>query len=638
MNPGPPLAAAADIAPGREITPEEILGGWIDSNFPVYCRDVSGRIVAVNVSFVRKFGRPASELRGFPAASFINADDLVHYSSAAVELARPPYQAVRTHRWLTPQGWRWISWDESRVVDRNGQMVAVRAVGHDVTRQRLAEELFHQISNAVEQSPVGTVITDLDGRVQYVNPKYTEISGLTLEEILERNLPVLRQGHANDESYRELLAAVRAGKSWEGELMSRRPDGATVWELVRARGLRNPAGEITNLLCLREDITERKRLEEQLRQAQKMESLGTLAGGIAHDFNNLLAVINGYAEVGLIHAAEDSAIQKNLREIKRAAQRATGLVRQILTFSRKAEADFVPLDLNQLVRDLSALLAETFPRTIAFKLDFQEGLPSLLADQSQFQQIVLNLCVNARDAMPAGGEIRIRTRIAEGSSLGALGADASKRYACLEVSDTGIGMSPEVRARIFEPFFTTKHASKGTGLGLAVVYGIVASHHGLIDLDTAPGAGTTFKIYLPVWGPSVAQAAAVQPSYFPGGNESLLVVDDEGPLRELLKVAFQRKGYRVASAGDGLEAIEMISDPACAIDAILLDFNMPRATGLEVLKAIQTRRPGLKVLVLSGHLPPDTRAQFEKLGQKDFVAKPYTLDELGRRLRQLLDA
>jgi nitrogen-specific signal transduction histidine kinase len=396
-------------------------------------------------------------------------------------------------------------------------------------------------------------------------------------------------------------------------------------------------GEITNLLCLREDITIRRRLEEQLRQAQKMESLGTLAGGIAHDFNNLLAVINGYTELSQMKSSEDPVLQKNLREIKRATQRATGLVRQILTFSRKAEADFTPLDLNQLVRDLVTLLSETFPRPITFNLALMEALPPLLADQNQLQQIVLNLCVNARDAMPAGGTISLTTSIVPGQALTHLGATGDRTYACLQTGDTGEGMTPEVRARIFEPFFTTK-SEKGTGLGLAVVYGIVASHHGFIEVDSTLNVGSTFRIYLPLSGATLQAPEAPQPNHFPGGQESLLVVDDEGPLRNLLKVAFVRKGYRVVSASDGLEAIDLINDPACTIDAVLLDFNMPGATGLQVMKAISVRRPGLKVLVLSGHLTPQIRAEFEQLGQKDFVNKPYALDELGRHLRALLDA
>lgn len=502
---------------------------------------------------------------------------------------------------------------------------------------RLAEKLYLQLSRAVDQSPVSMVITDAQGHVQYVNPKYVQVSGHTLEDILDRDLPVLREGHETEESYRQFWETVKSGKEWRGELSHRRPDGTLMWESVQVCCLRNAAGQTTNLLCMREDITERRRLQEELRQAHKMESLGTLAGGIAHDFNNILAVMNGYAEISLLHTDDAALVQKSLREIKRAVQRASGLVRQILTFSRKADVHFAPLDLNQLVRDLVTLLAETFPRNVNFGLALQDGLPPLLADQNQIQQIVLNLCVNARDAMPDGGTISVKTSLCPGSALPNAGVPRAPAYVCLQVSDTGTGMTPGVRARIFEPFFTTKEGNRGTGLGLAVVYGIVVSHRGSIDVQSAPGAGSTFRVHFPL-----SETAAVAPeapvsSEFPCGTETLLIVDDEDSLRKLLEAALVRKGYRTISACNGLEAIDHISNPQCAIDAVLLDLNMPGASGMAVMKVIQACRPQLKVVVLSGHISAEARAEFATLGQYELMPKPYTLDDLGRCLRRVLD-
>jgi nitrogen-specific signal transduction histidine kinase/ActR/RegA family two-component response regulator len=403
--------------------------------------------------------------------------------------------------------------------------------------------------------------------------------------------------------------------------------------------MRNPAGEINNLLCLREDITSRKALESELRQAHKMESLGTLAGGIAHDFNNLLAIIHGYSEFCLQGGADAAVLQKSLQEIHRAAQRASGLVKQILTFSRKAEIRYTPVDLNQLVRDLIALMAETFPRTVTFQLNLADKLPPLLADQTQLQQIVLNLCVNARDAMPQGGSITVTTGMKLGAELQSRhhGAEPARRYATLDVSDTGTGMTPEVRARIFEPFFTTKAANQGTGLGLAVVYGIATSHQGFIDVDSTMGVGSTFHVYLPLAADTTMATPAASNSEFPSGTESILVVEDEGPLRTLLAAAFTRKGYRVTTAATGLEAIEVIGDLARPLDAVLLDLNMPGTNGVQVLKVIRACRPNLPVLVISGHITPDVRTEFQQLNQRDFVQKPYRLDEVGRRLRALFE-
>ena len=616
------------------------LGPWEHSADPAYSRDPRGRLLAVNLSFARKFGRAAAVLPGTPVAEFLHPDDAASIAESTATLGQPPHRATGEHRWITPQGVRWFAWEESAQIDETGAVLAIRAVGRDITRQRLAEEQFYRLSRAVEQSPVAIVITDLDGRAQYVNPKYTEVSGHTLEDLLDRNLQVLRDGHPDEASYRQFRDTVQAGGEWRGELATRRPDGGTVWESVKVSCMRNPAGEITNLLCMREDITSRKALESELRQAHKMESLGTLAGGIAHDFNNLLAIIHGYSEFCLQGGANEAVLQKSLREIHRAAQRASGLVKQILTFSRKAEIRYAPVDLNQLATDLVALMAETFPRTVTIQLALADRLPPLLADQTQIQQIVLNLCVNARDAMPRGGVITVATGMRPGSELQSLhhAADPARRYARLEISDTGTGMTPDVRARIFEPFFTTKKPNQGTGLGLAVVYGIVTSHHGFLDVDSTEGLGSTFHIYLPLAGDVATPVPAAGAVDFPGGTESLLVVDDEAPLRTLLSDAFTSKGYRVATAATGLEAIEVISDPRQPVDAVLLDLNMPGSNGVDVLKVIRACRPEVRVLVISGHITPEVRSEFQQLDQRVFVQKPYRLDDIGRRLRAVLDA
>jgi CheY-like chemotaxis protein len=296
------------------------------------------------------------------------------------------------------------------------------------------------------------------------------------------------------------------------------------------------------------------------------------------------------------------------------------------------------MDLNQLARDLVHLLSETFPRTVSFELSLQDRLPPLLADQNQVQQIVLNLCVNARDAMPGGGLISLSTRTVAGAALRRLGAEAGRNYACLTVTDTGSGMPPEVRQRIFEPFFTTKPVNQGTGLGLAVVYGIVKAHHGCLDVESKVGVGSSFHVYIPLATAITAEPEAVASSEFPGGTESLLIVDDEESLRSLLAASLSQKGYHALTAASGLEAIELISDPARHFDAVMLDLNMPGASGLDVLKIIRLCRPKLRVMVISGHLTSAARADIERFGQPVMIEKPYRLDDVGRSLRQMLDA
>ena len=430
------------------------------------------------------------------------------------------------------------------------------------------------------------------------------------------------------------------GRKWSGELCTRCKDGRNLWEFVQVSPIRNHADEITHLLSMREDITERKKLEDQLRQAQKMESLGTLAGGIAHDFNNVLAIINGFTEIALSRVGADETNARHLREIHNAAQRAIGLVRQILTFSRKTETTFKAVALNQHIKDLGRMCAETFPRTVSFNIELDETLPSLLADPNQLQQVIMNLCVNARDAMPGGGRISISTSRVDGSAITRLGADAGRPFVCIKVADTGCGMPPHVRARIFEPFFTTKQNSGGTGLGLAVVYGIILNHRGFLEVESVEGQGSTFLIYLPLElpKPSALEKEIVggAPSEFPCGKETILIVEDEASLRELLCTILEPRGYKVLSASDGARAVDMLMSEPATIDVVLLDLNLPQLNGVDVYKTLRRLRPETKVIVISGNITPETRREINAHGQPEFLPKPYQLEELGRRLRTVL--
>jgi two-component system cell cycle sensor histidine kinase/response regulator CckA len=629
------LTLDAGAATDASAIADRLLGPWAGSTSPVYCRDAAGRFLAANPAFSRRFGRAAAALAGRVIGELLHRDDLAALQAADSELRRAPHQAEHQSRWRTAQGWRWFAWEEALITD-GPEAGGVRAIGHDITRLRLAEEQTYKLSRAVEQSPVAMVITDPAGRVQYVNAKYTEATGRTLEQLLDAEADAFHDLHADEAAARTFWATVRAGREWRGEHVQVLADGKRRWESVQVSGLRNSQGEITHLLCLREDITSRRELEDQLRQAQKMDSLGTLAGGIAHDFNNLIAVINGYAEFAELNPGDTTTVCKSVGEIRRAAQRASGLVRQILTFSRKTDVKFSAVDLNQLARDLAALLGETFPRNVSFQLALTEPLPHLHADQNQLQQVILNFCVNARDAMPGGGTITVATARAQPEQLPP-GLRPGREYARLTVSDTGTGMPPAVLARIFEPFYTTKSVNQGTGLGLSVVYGIVASHEGTIHVDSQPGKGSAFHVFLPLAQAQAAAVAAGRIEEFPGGTESILIVEDEAPLRLLLEVTLRQKGYRAEGAADGLEAINRLTTPGVTYDAVLLDLNMPGASGLDVCRVIRATRPAQKIMVVTGHLHAAASTEFEALGQRHFLTKPYTLTELGRRLRQLLD-
>lgn len=617
-----------------------LVGPWEGSLELVVVRSTEGRILAVNEAFARKFGVPRAHWVTREPMPLIHPDDLPDWKEAMERLTRLPFRTSHEHRWMTAQGWRWLAWEEGSIRDNEGDVVAYRAIGRDVTKRRLAEEHFYKLATAVEQSPFSIVMTTPDGRVQYVNPRYTYATGYTLEEIFEQRIPVLRAGHPNEESFVEFQETVAAGQKWSGELCTRCKDGRTLWEFVQVSPIRNNVDDVTHLLCVREDITERKKLEDQLRQIQKMESIGTLAGGIAHDFNNVLAIINGFVEISLNRPGLDESHTRYLKEIHSASQRAVGLVRQILTFSRKTEVSFRAVSLNQHVQELGRMCAETFPRTISFTFDLDQSLPQLSADPNQLQQVIMNLCVNARDAMPSGGRIAVSTSQVNGERILKLGAEAGRLYACIKVADTGCGMPPHVKARIFEPFFTTKQNSGGTGLGLSVVYGIILNHRGFFEVDSVEGMGSTFYIYLPIEAAhSAARAAETGHGLLgdiPPGRETVLIIEDEASLRELLRTVLEPRGYKVLTASDGAEAIDVLLREPATIDAVLLDLNLPEINGLDVFKTLRRIRPETKVLVISGNITAEVRREMNSLGQDEFLPKPYQLDELGRRLRRVL--
>ena len=615
------------------------LAAWSDSAELALLRSPDGRVIEVNQALARKFALPAPEWRGREVSALVHPEDLPVWNEAQQRLQRPPYRLAHESRWLTAQGWRWLAWEEAAILDEEDRVTGLRGVGRDVTKHRLAEEHFQKLARAVDQAPLAVVITMPDGRVQYVNPRFTEVTGFTLEEIFERGVDVLRSGFATEAEWQQFWSTVQAGQTWRGEVCARYKTGQPVWELVRVSPIRNHADEITHLLCLREDITERKRLEEQLRQSQKMESLGTLAGGIAHDFNNLLAIIDGFADLAAVRVSADPESSRYLSEVQAASQRASGLVRRILTFSRKAEVSFRPVSVNRLILELGRLFSETFPRTIVFEYRLDETLPTLSADQNQLQQILLNLCVNARDAMREGGRITLVTGRRSGEQLVRLGGEPTKEYMMIRVADTGCGMPESVRSRIFEPFFTTKHDSGGTGLGLSVVYGAVAHHRGVIDVESREGAGTTFSVFLPMTGRESADSTAETGGVaeIPTGTESVLVVEDELALRTLLRVSLEAKGYRVRTVADGGEALELLLGAPGRIDAVVLDLNLPRVSGVEVYPTIRRLVPDAAVLVLSGNVSAEARAELESSGQPVFLSKPCRLGELGRQLRRALD-
>ena len=389
-------------------------------------------------------------------------------------------------------------------------------------------------------------------------------------------------------------------------------------------------------------VAEREKLQEQLFQAQKMESIGVLAGGIAHDFNNILNIIQGYASVLSFDGSQNKQTSESLAIINESIQRGTALAQQLLTRGRKTEVKFEAVDVNRLIEGLIELINQTFAKTIELSLDLAPHLPLIMVDGNQFGQALLNLAVNARDAMPKGGRLIFRTSAVDGASLRHLGEVSAERYVCIEVADTGVGMDERVQHRIFEPFFTTKEVGRGTGLGLSVVYGIMKNHSGLINVESKPMSGTSFRLYFPIplsekstQGSIATRDTEIMTAS--NGKATVLLVEDEEQMLYLLEKVLSRHGYKVLKASDGETAIKTYERHKETIDIVLLDVGLPKLAGQDVLIKVKSENPDAKIVVASGYLEPELKSEIDRTGVKYFLQKPYLPNEVIKIFQSVME-
>jgi signal transduction histidine kinase/CheY-like chemotaxis protein len=439
---------------------------------------------------------------------------------------------------------------------------------------------------------------------------------------------------------KEAAARIAADESWIGEYELKRRDGTTFPASVVISPIHDQSGALVGKVGLSYDLTPRKELEEQLRQAQKMEAVGRLAGGVAHDFNNLLTAIRGNVEMALLELTPSSPIRAELDQVRQAAETASSMTQQLLTFSRRQAHAPRVVELNRLVDNNVRLLRRLLGSAIEIETKLAPDLWAVRVDAGQVDQLLMNLAVNARDAMPRGGVLRVTTHNHEISSDHDTGHPGvlRGRYVALTVSDTGTGIDEAVRAKIFEPFFTTKELGQGTGLGLSTVYGIVQQSGGFIEVESEPGRGSTFRILLPQVDQADVTVPVEEAQPAPdGGGETVLLVDDQAPVRILANRLLQRLGYRVIEARDGVEALELASEFPGAIHLLLTDLTMPRMGGRDLARRLSEARPGTRVIFMSGYT--DGGALPEAVGSLPaaFIAKPFTLQLLASTVRKSLD-
>ena len=624
---------------------------------------------------------------------------------------------------------------------------------------RRAEQQLRQLSSAVKQSPSAIMITDEKGDIQYVNPKFIELTGYTFEEVVGRNPRFLKSGDTPVEAYQKLWSAISRGKDWHGEFHNRKKDGTLYWETASISPIRDANGSITHFVAVKEDITERKltqermreqaelldqtqdailvlglnqqlryanrsaeraygipaeqlakqnpaallfhddadhfagichktlengnwsgeisytsrmgmkrvvfsrwtlvhnsdgrpssflvvntdvteqkRLEEQFLRVQRMESIGTLASGVAHDLNNILSPILMAADL-LRPLAKQEEDKEIISMLERGARRASDIVRQLLTFGRGVEGKRVALQPRTLLGEMAKVVRETFPKNLTFSQHFPEDLWAIFADPTQIHQVLLNLCVNARDAMPRGGELVIAAEnLLVDAAYAATNSEVKPGpYVVLEVSDTGSGIPPEIMHKIFDPFFTTKELGKGTGLGLSTVLGIVKSHGGFLQVNSRVGEGTQFKVYIPAVVQNGDLKADLSNDPLPQGRgELVLIVDDEESIRTVAQHALAKNGYRVITAADGAEALLVYSRSKEPISAVVTDMLMPIMDGGTLIKALRHHSTELRLIAMSGLSEQEAVAKDAGLGAGLFLTKPFNAERLVIALHKIL--
>jgi PAS domain S-box-containing protein len=596
--------------------------------------------------------RRAEQILGYPVEKWLTEPDFWEKHlhpldrEQAVAARREATAEGRDHsleyRLLAADGRQvWLHDTTHVVLDEKGHPIHLRGVAFDSTKAKLAQAERALLITAIEQSAEGVLITDAQGTIEYVNPAFSRVSGYSRSEALGKNPRILKSGKQGEAYYKRLWTTIRGGEIWQDEITNRRRDGAFYHEQMTITPVRDQRGEITHFIAIKAEVTERKRLELQLRQAQKMEAVGRLAGGVAHDFNNMLTIISGYSGLLLEHPATIEPLRGYVDEIRNASGRAASLTRQLLAFSRQQVLAPRVLDLNAVVSNIQKMLKRLIGEDIDLVTALGEGLWHIMADPGQLEQVLLNLAVNARDAMPQGGVVTIETTNVKMDTAAAQAHFPLKPgpYVLLTFSDTGIGMDAETQSRIFEPFFTTKETGKGTGLGLATVYGIVKQSGGYIWVYSDVGKGTTFKIYLPRTDVELEDSS-------PGGTrvesqrgtETLLLVEDEDSVRELVRNVLRENGYRVLEASRGPEALELSELFAGRIDLLVTDVVMPGMNGRELARRLASSRPQIKVLYISGYA--DYAVWYP--GGLDtggaILQKPFSPEALARKVREALSS
>ncbi len=527
------------------------------------------------------------------------------------------------------------------------ELVAVySALLANIIERKSAEAEIRLLAAALEQSAEYVVITDLNGTITYVNPAFEHVTGYTRAEAIGKNPRILKSGKMPATYYTAMWGTLMRGEVWSAVVTNRRKDGRLYNAKQVVSPIKSPNGDLTAYLSIAQDITREVAMEQALQQSQKMESIGRLAGGIAHDFNNLFTGILGFARLIKTTLEPNHACQEDLDEIIKSGERAAGLTRQLLAFGRKQVVRIEPLDLNAVISEIDQLLNHSLGRRYEIVKQLEPNIPLVVADSGMIEQVILNLTINARDAMPNGGKLTIgttATTISEPRLLRTQRTLPAGEYAVLSVRDTGTGIGDDIAAQIFEPFFTTKEAGRGVGLGLSTVYSIIKRCHGYIDFDTTLGAGTEFRLYFPpakeeaLGDPAAADSAPAPSSDTPQKKlTTILLAEDEDAIRHLIVRTLAPLGHRILETSNGTEALQLFRQNKDAIGLLLTDILMPGISGTELAQLVHKENPLLPVLYMSGFAENIFPEGAPATGRDILILKPFSAESLIREVQRIL--
>ena len=605
---------------------------------------LDGILIAINPAAAKSLGYDPSELIGRPMAEFLNP--------RARHLFPTYLKRIKTHgtdsgifNVITKQGENRVWVYRNAVVAEPGQEPYVIGHSQDITELREAANAERKAAAdyraLVEHAGYGIYRASVDGRFLMVNPALRRMLGYGFEEELLQ-LNVAKDVFV-DPSDRDRLINLSetTNRIDESETTWKKKDGDHIVVRLSGRAVRDATGRLECFEMFVKDVSEQRMLEEQLRQAQKMELVGQLTGGMAHDFNNLLTVI--LANANLIEASlpeDEHDMREDLGELEGAARRGTAMIKRLLSFSRRVHISQQPIDIGQIAGDLMSTLGRLLPETMEIQLECDDDLPKVLADPGAVEQIIINLATNARDAMQTGGKlhIRIQRSTLDESHRAKRGWGDPGEYVHLCATDAGIGMDENVKKRIFEPFFTTKQAGQGTGLGMPMIYGLMKQHGGFVDVESELGKGTSVHIYFPATKERAHTAApADEIARLKGGSETILLVEDEEPIRRAAKRVLERFGYTVLLAANGEEGLQTFRDRRKDVNLVISDVMMPRMNGQELLSAVRGDEPAICFLFMSGYAASDLQGSLSMDASVPYLPKPWTPGQLLHQVRVILD-